>query len=521
MRICKLAVAGALYGSIILLLLHSCYVLVNDKDDVSLRALSNLARLQLQRTDKTNLEVLVLISPDACDNMYSHAFFGKHIIIPAKCSPNFQTLQNLNISYSVWASHSLSYTLDNLDFCMQQENRIELENCVFANDISFLKLLWSSDYLRRRSDGSVSRFVRLYAMGADRKISYSTLVLRSSVTLYSALPLLNPALGRYYNYWLDDFRRLPTAANTTFHYIWTRSRNQMLFSQTGLSNVVANSIKNICGTETNNSVIVWYLSADSDFMNFFETIKDRIRANVNNIQESINYLNQPASSDPREISRRVTNIDRCNITLRKINVTEQAEGTPYGGVLETFVKQNSDSYLFFTHFTDLFRLCLLYRYGGWYLDTDILVMRPVMHDKMIISAESYYLVSSPIYVPRARHPCVEIAIADQLTKLQNYRRYCWGCVIMNVFYDLADLMHVRDDFIISESMAMYPQQTRSIRASYVGNLYDRRITDVFREAQSPIMHLTPMRGRYSAICHKDTTNEILFNDYLEQNIECV
>ncbi|XP_065085832.1 lactosylceramide 4-alpha-galactosyltransferase-like [Ochlerotatus camptorhynchus] len=62
-----------------------------------------------------------------------------------------------------------------------------------------------------------------------------------------------------------------------------------------------------------------------------------------------------------------------NVHLRRINVTTYAVGTP----LENFFEKNSlkNSSYIVEHTSDILRLLTLYKYGGTYLDTDVVVMK--------------------------------------------------------------------------------------------------------------------------------------------------
>lgn len=62
-----------------------------------------------------------------------------------------------------------------------------------------------------------------------------------------------------------------------------------------------------------------------------------------------------------------------NVHLRRINVSTYAIGTP----LENFFEKNSleNSSYIVEHTSDILRILTLYKYGGTYLDTDVVVMK--------------------------------------------------------------------------------------------------------------------------------------------------
>lgn len=84
-----------------------------------------------------------------------------------------------------------------------------------------------------------------------------------------------------------------------------------------------------------------------------------------------------------------------NVYLRNINLTKYSKDTP----LEDFFAQYiyGTSRFFNTHLSDILRFLTLYKYGGLYLDTDIICLKSFEPlEKNFVAAESYNSIGSSV-----------------------------------------------------------------------------------------------------------------------------
>jgi len=93
------------------------------------------------------------------------------------------------------------------------------------------------------------------------------------------------------------------------------------------------------------------------------------------------------------------------LEIRKLDLEEMGE---YGEFLRSFAAEHSNDKYFYSHFTDIARALLLYVYGGWYLDTDIMVFHSYAGEDSVIPLDSsvvdWDFCSTPIYNPRPGAP---------------------------------------------------------------------------------------------------------------------
>lgn len=451
--------------------------------------------------------VLIVVNSDACASMYHTALSGAVILVPARCEPNASMLAANNVSFRVWNTHSRNYTLQNIDWCIDQREFTYLVRCSFVNNATILNVAWAADYLRVIQTSSP---LTIHHIHQDAHLLGASTVASQSVALYDVLPILNPSFPHYIPLWAEEVAHLPTAENTTFHYIWSTTTASAVSPNDLISNIIDNSIKNICAGSESNSVILWVLENYTQFADIVMSVKDRVRRNVHGIQTAMNYV----SVAP------ITSIDHCNITVRVIDLDAEAVGTPYEGILRRFYNDHRFDRLFFAHFTDLFRLVVLYKYAGWYIDTDALVLRPVMHDRLLLSGEAFYIVNSPIYTPTPKHPFIELLMEKHLPQIRSYDSDCWGCFSMKPFFNAASTWFARGDFAVTESDAMYFQRSPAIRTAYVLCMGSPRIAETARRFRSPIMHLCPLNCKNTNICKKRGLAKALVVDLLGQNVRC-
>lgn len=114
-----------------------------------------------------------------------------------------------------------------------------------------------------------------------------------------------------------------------------------------------------------------------------------------------------------------------NVHLNYLNLTKYAEDTP----LEDWIKTNKlfKSEYLISHTSDVLRFLSLYKYGGTYLDLDIIMLKSLNSQKSynFASAESYYAVAVGIIHMEGKsgHEIAEKCLKDLK---RNFNGRNWG-----------------------------------------------------------------------------------------------
>ena len=69
----------------------------------------------------------------------------------------------------------------------------------------------------------------------------------------------------------------------------------------------------------------------------------------------------------------------CSVQQLEFNPATFFHGTPLEAWISANLEWVSSGRFWYSHATDLFRSAVLWRFGGWYLDYDVLVLRPLVH----------------------------------------------------------------------------------------------------------------------------------------------
>ncbi|XP_078266078.1 alpha-1,4-N-acetylglucosaminyltransferase-like [Rhinoraja longicauda] len=110
-----------------------------------------------------------------------------------------------------------------------------------------------------------------------------------------------------------------------------------------------------------------------------------------------------------------------NVILLPLNSTELFEDTPLKGWHQ---KVNPEKERFWTHvFADGCRLALLWKYGGIYLDTDIISMRPMPFANFTCPEHAGAVSNGAIGFPHRHHPFMWNCMEDFVA---NYIGHVWG-----------------------------------------------------------------------------------------------
>jgi len=102
----------------------------------------------------------------------------------------------------------------------------------------------------------------------------------------------------------------------------------------------------------------------------------------------------------------------CSVAAHKV-LDERAlfRGTPLQGWLEHRLDEFRRGEYWFSHLTDIFRLTALWTYGGWYMDTDTVILRPIMHLRNVFGLQDTEdRINNAVCHFERRHPFLEHAM---------------------------------------------------------------------------------------------------------------
>lgn len=140
---------------------------------------------------------------------------------------------------------------------------------------------------------------------------------------------------------------------------------------------------------------------------------------------SIIYLYLVKDSTEASVSPAFTSAMRdagCHVELREFDATTFFQDTPLGEWVTKRYKYLSTGKYWYSHQTDLFRLAVLYKYGGWYLDSDVVVLKPLTPLSNCIGREVKDYYNNAISNFDAGHPFL---VATMEYVMQTYKRNTW------------------------------------------------------------------------------------------------
>lgn len=101
----------------------------------------------------------------------------------------------------------------------------------------------------------------------------------------------------------------------------------------------------------------------------------------------------------------------CNITVESFQPRTFFDDTPLGSYVADNLGALEGSRYWYSHMTDFFRLAVLWKLGGWYLDFDVIVMRPLWALRNIVALQgSHNLVNNAISHFDRGHPAIALAL---------------------------------------------------------------------------------------------------------------
>ena len=120
--------------------------------------------------------------------------------------------------------------------------------------------------------------------------------------------------------------------------------------------------------------------------------------------------------------------DECGVDVLRFDPRSFFEGTPLQGWIAARLDWLRDGQFWYSHSSDLFRLAALWRFGGWYLDTDVIILRPLSPLRNCLAWQGNSLpgygpmVNNAVSHFDARHPLLEAAMRHVR---QAYQRDAW------------------------------------------------------------------------------------------------
>ena len=106
---------------------------------------------------------------------------------------------------------------------------------------------------------------------------------------------------------------------------------------------------------------------------------------VINFYVSNNHTSAFVENDIPELMRQYGS---CTVRILEFNVNNFFKDTPIFNWLRTNIQRMSSGKHWYSHQSDLFRLAVLWKYGGWYVDTDFIINRPLDGLKNCLARES-------------------------------------------------------------------------------------------------------------------------------------
>lgn len=446
---------------------------------------------------------LIVVDPQHCDSMYDPGLSGHFIVISNSCNPVRKKLTDLNISHQIWLVPD-----EETDFskhpqmCLNPRLPFYYIACRFENKMSSIFLTHAFSYLQ-------SDLVTLYHYQSNGYVTHKLTIPRSAITPWDHFPAENSALTEHTHISANDFAEYPLAEDTIFHMIWTKTQTQGTFNDSGLTSIIDNSIKNICGVDRNNTIMIWVSQDEAAARDFFSTVKERVRNNHNNVQRTRNFIGWSPS-----------NIDDCRIVIQTIDLDTDDMDTPFAGKLRQFWNKHSRKRSFYAHFSDLYRTIILFKYGGWYIDTDVLVLRPVMSDKAIIAGERSIVINAPMFFPRPGHPLLTRLSTEMIRNIEFYNTNDWhGFMIMPLYRAIKEQTD-ESDFVVLETYATLLYWHPIFAFDYTQKQVSPASEEFFRNGIFPMMHWAGLAGRYEHLCMKMSYNKALLNTVLGPHYDC-
>jgi len=140
-----------------------------------------------------------------------------------------------------------------------------------------------------------------------------------------------------------------------------------------------------------------------------------------------------------------------NVIVVRPDIRALLEGTPAEGWLREVERHREGKY-FYSHVTDIFRFATLYRYGGIYLDTDVIVMRDMGHLENCVGAEL-----------AGEHGEAKILNGAIMAFPKRGSRFLWDCMAeFNATYR-GDLWGWNGPELVTRVAARYPRDDGQLR----------------------------------------------------------
>lgn len=446
----------------------------------------------------------VVVNHEHCEEMYNSAFANKLVVIPNSCHPDRKRLNNLKINFRTWLVPDDETQISRRpNFCFTPLVHVFPDKCQFNNSAYSTHFVMSHDYLTRP-------LVPIYRYLGERYVGAKNNVPRRWIRLMTTVPASNFLKAIHVQVFPEEFTEYPIARNTMFHYIWSETRTNDTFPDSGITNMIDNSVKNICGVHANNTIIVWVASDALEAVDYFNNIKGRIRDNRNNIHYARNFIDYSP-----------INIDDCNLTVKIIDIDKDDIGTPFEGKLRQFWDNHRGNLSFYAHFSDLYRTVVMYKYGGWYLDTDVIVQRPVMHTKALIAGERQGVINSPMYFPTPRHQILQDIALKIIANVDNYNTYDWYGFMIVPLLEVVSNQTDESNYLILMIYATLALWLPDIRFNYFANVFSTNLKDYFDNHKYAMTHWAGMISRYEHLCAPNQFNRAFFGSFLHQTYACL
>jgi len=130
---------------------------------------------------------------------------------------------------------------------------------------------------------------------------------------------------------------------------------------------------------TTHFFLAWTTSGDSFRLRYRRTVESALRFHP----EACVVVFSPTL--PLDFFQRFWDLG-YNVIVERPDIRALLEGTPAEGWLRD-VDHHREGKYFYSHVTDIFRFATLHRYGGIYLDTDVIVMRSMEGLENCVGAE--------------------------------------------------------------------------------------------------------------------------------------
>lgn len=113
----------------------------------------------------------------------------------------------------------------------------------------------------------------------------------------------------------------------------------------------------------------------------------------------------------------------CRLIVLETDALSLVRNTPLQNWFASHREEFEGGPYFYSHLTDLFRLTALWKYGGFYLDTDFIIMQPIAHMRNSLVRETRQHINNAFSVFDAAHPFLEHTFR---TVVHTYDPKGWG-----------------------------------------------------------------------------------------------